>query len=221
LILVEDQSASYLLGPVGISDPFEFIAAESQRIPFETSLTKAHKWQDTFKNWHVPPIAGWRNWYKRILDDDSPKTKNWDSLRISHCLELSLAETPNNESLLIAACHFWSNGANAFLFGHRPMSPTLANVYMITSLRVTITVYPYKYKGSYRQTGVKIGVGYKTDIQNYTSDGPLTDVEYKAFLNMWLCRFIFCGKANEPTLNHIVMAEDLVAGTPIPSENTF
>jgi hypothetical protein len=48
------------------------------------------------------------------------------------------------------------------------------------------------------------------------SDGPLTDVEYRAFLNMWLCRFIFCGKANEPTLNHIVMAEDLAAGTPIP-----
>jgi hypothetical protein len=48
------------------------------------------------------------------------------------------------------------------------------------------------------------------------SDGPLSDVEYRAFLNMWLCRFIFCGKANEPTLNHIVMAEDLAAGTTIP-----
>jgi hypothetical protein len=33
---------------------------------------------------------------------------------------------------------------------------------------------------------------------------------------MWLCRFIFCGKANEPTLNDIVMAEDLAAGTSIP-----
>jgi hypothetical protein len=33
---------------------------------------------------------------------------------------------------------------------------------------------------------------------------------------MWLCRFIFCGKANEATLNHIVMAEDLAAGHSIP-----
>jgi succinate dehydrogenase hydrophobic anchor subunit len=63
---------------------------------------------------------------------------------------------------------------------------------------------------------VKTGVGYKRYIQNYMCDGPLTDVEYRAFLNMWLCRFIFCGKANEPTLNHIVMAEDLAAGTSIP-----
>jgi hypothetical protein len=87
---------------------------------------------------------------------------------------------------------------------------------MITDLGVTETVYPHKYKGSSRQTGVKIGVGYKKYIQNYMSDGPLSEVEYKAFLNMWLCRFIFCGKVNEPTLNHIVMAEDLAAGTTIP-----
>jgi hypothetical protein len=216
LIPVEDQSSSYFLGPVGISDPSEFIAAESQRIPFKTSLSKPHEWQDAFKNWPLPPIAGWRNWYKRMLDDDSPKTSNWDNLRIAHCLELSLVETPKNENLLIAACHFSSNGANAFLFGHGPMSPTLADVYMITGLRVTGTVYPYKYKGSSRQTGVKTGVGYKRYIQKYMSDGPLSDVEYRAFLNMWLCRFIFCGKANEPTLNHIVMAEDLTAGTSIP-----
>jgi hypothetical protein len=47
-------------------------------------------------------------------------------------------------------------------------------------------------------------------------DGPLGEVEYRAFLNMWLCRFIFCGKANEPTLNHIAMAEDLAIGHRIP-----
>jgi hypothetical protein len=87
---------------------------------------------------------------------------------------------------------------------------------MITGLDVTGTVYPHKYKGSSRQTGVRIGVGYKKYIQNYMSDGPLSEVEYRAFLNMWLCRFIFCGKANEPTLNHIVMAEDLAAGNSIP-----
>jgi hypothetical protein len=77
-------------------------------------------------------------------------------------------------------------------------------------------VYPHKYKVSSRQTGVKTGVGYKRYIQKYMSDGPLSEVEYRAFRNMWLCRFIFCGKANEPTLNHIVMAEDLAVGNLIP-----
>jgi hypothetical protein len=90
-----------------------------------------------------------------MLDDASAKTSNWDNLCIAHCLELSLVETPRNEDLLIATCHFWSNGFNAFLFGHGPMSPTLADVYMITGLDVTGSVYPRKYKGSSRQVGVK------------------------------------------------------------------
>jgi hypothetical protein len=87
---------------------------------------------------------------------------------------------------------------------------------MITGLDVTGSVYPHKYKGSSRQTGVKTGVGYKRYIQKHMSHGPLSEVEYRAFLNMCLCRFIFCGKANEPTLNHIVMAEDLAIGNLIP-----
>jgi hypothetical protein len=108
---------------VGNSDPLEFIEAESQRMPFKVALSKPHEWQDAFKDWPLSPITSWRNWYTRMLDDDTTKTSNWDSLRIAHCLELSLAETPKNENLLIAACHFWSNGVNAFLFGHGPMSP--------------------------------------------------------------------------------------------------
>jgi hypothetical protein len=99
---------------VGTSDPREFIAAESQRISFKAALTTPPQWQDAFKNWPLPPIAGWKNWYQRILVDKSARTQNWETLRIAQCLELSLAETPKNEDLLIAACHFWSNGVNAF-----------------------------------------------------------------------------------------------------------
>jgi hypothetical protein len=83
LIPIEDKSPSYFLGPVGTFDPLEFIEAESQRIPFKAALSRPHEWHDTFKNWPLPPIAGWRNWYKRILDDDNAKTSNWDSLRIA------------------------------------------------------------------------------------------------------------------------------------------
>jgi hypothetical protein len=61
LIRTEANSTSYFLGPVGVSDPREFIAAESQRIPFKAALTKPPLWQDAFKNWPLPPIAGWRN----------------------------------------------------------------------------------------------------------------------------------------------------------------
>jgi hypothetical protein len=83
LIHTEANSTSYFLGPVITSDPREFIEAESKRIPFKAALSVPPLWQDAFKNWPLPPIAGWRNWYKRILADNSAKTSNWDSLRIA------------------------------------------------------------------------------------------------------------------------------------------
>jgi len=41
-----------------------------------------------------------------------------------------------NESLLIAASYFWSDTLNAFMFGHGPASPTLADVLMLTGLEI-------------------------------------------------------------------------------------
>jgi hypothetical protein len=83
---------------VGNSDPQDFIAAESQRIPFKAALSPPPRWQDAFKNWPLPPITGWKTWYRRILADKSVLTKNWDTLRIAQCLELSLAETPRTKT---------------------------------------------------------------------------------------------------------------------------
>jgi hypothetical protein len=65
LIRTKANSTSYFLGPVGTSDPREFIAAESQRVPFKAALSKPSLRQNAFKNWPLPPIAGWRNWYKK------------------------------------------------------------------------------------------------------------------------------------------------------------
>jgi hypothetical protein len=76
LIPIEDKSSSYFLSLVEIPDPLEFIEAESNRVPFKSAFVRPHAWQDAFKNWPLPPIAGWRNWYKRILEDISVKTSN-------------------------------------------------------------------------------------------------------------------------------------------------
>ena len=199
---------------MGNPDPFEIIEKETQRIPFKSGITLPNRWPNTFKNWPFPPIAGWRNWYRRMLEKSS---SHWESQDISHCLELSLAETPRNDSLLIAASHFWSDTINAFIFGHGMMTITLADVFMMTGLNVSLPVYPHKYKSKSNQRAVSSGCGWVKYIQNYmNASGIISDKELKAFMNMWLCRFIFCGKSNEPTLNHMVMAEDLAAGTQIP-----
>jgi hypothetical protein len=58
------------------------------------------------------------------------------------------------------------------------MSPTLADVYMITGLDISGSVHPWDYRDSTRQPGVKSGSGYKHYIQNHMKDGPLGEVEY-------------------------------------------
>ena len=40
--------------------------------------------------------------------------------------------------------------------------------------------------------------------------------EHIAFLNMWLEKFIFCGKTAGPTNNTLKMAETLASGNPVP-----
>ena len=52
-----------------------------------------------------------------------------------------------NDSLLIAASYFWSNTLNDFIFGHGPMTITLADVYMLTDLRIIGPMQPYKLLG--------------------------------------------------------------------------
>jgi len=42
-----------------------------------------------------------------------------------------------NESLLIVASYFWLDTLNAFVFGHGPASPTLADVFMLTGLDIS------------------------------------------------------------------------------------
>ena len=64
---------------------------------------------------------------------------------LSQCLTLSLSGMERNESLLISASYFWSNALNAFVFGHGSMTITLADVYMLTGLRITGLVHPYEY----------------------------------------------------------------------------
>lgn len=65
------------------------------------------------------------------------KRDEWETYNIRQGIALSLAEIDRNEPLLAAASYFWSEALNAFLFGHGPMTPTLADVLMLTGLNVT------------------------------------------------------------------------------------
>ena len=120
-----------------------------------------------------------------------------------------------NDSLLIAASYFWSNTLNAFVFGHDLMTITLANVYMLTGLRIIEPMQPYELLGAGLRKLTKISdcIVWASYIQNHIgNESTVSEREHVAFLNMWLERFVFCGSSCGSTYNHKFMAEHLAAG---------
>jgi len=118
-----------------------------------------------------------------------------------------------NQSLLIAALYFWSDTLNAFLFGHGPASPTLADVLMLTGLDIS-TAYGnhlYDRKPERKLETHNIG-GWSGYIQKYWKTGPVGQREHAAFLNMWLEKFVFYGRSVGPTSVYLSAGERLADG---------
>ena len=57
---------AYFLGPMGDSDPSDFIRQETNQIPFKQSVVDSSSWNKTsFRNWPNAP-KGWRDWFRRV-----------------------------------------------------------------------------------------------------------------------------------------------------------
>ena len=138
IIPLENQPSMICLGPMGNPDPTSIINLETNRIPLKSSDMNLDCSQ-AFRSW--PSVTpGWRNWFRRIAN--SQRT-NWEQYDISQCLNLSLSEMIRNEPMLISASYFWSDALNAFMFNHGPMTPTLLDVMMLTSLNVHASDRPF------------------------------------------------------------------------------
>jgi len=122
-----------------------------------------------------------------------------------------------NESLLIAASYFWSDTLNAFVFGHGPASPTLADVLMLTGLDISTTDDNHLYGRKPERTVETRNIGgWSGYIQKYRKTGPLSKREHAVFLNMWLDNFVFCGRSVGPTSVYLSAAERLADGCRFP-----
>ena len=124
-----------------------------------------------------------------------------------------------NDLFFISTSYFWSNALNAFVFGHGPINITLADVYMLTDLRITGLMQPYDFlsAGSKKLAKILDRIGWASYILNHIRDrSTVAEREHVAFLNMCLERFIFCGSSCGPTFNHKYLAERLASGNEIP-----
>jgi len=117
----------------------------------------------------------------------------------------------------VFADQFCINTLNAFLFGHGPASPTLADVLMLTGLDIASGddshLYDHKLKRKVETHNIGGWSGY---IQKYQKIGPVGQREHATFLNMWLDKFIFCGRSVGPTSVYLSAAERLANGGRFP-----
>jgi len=118
---------------MGDTDPADIINAETNRIPFRAENFSLDLWKDTFRSW-PKPTKEWKDWFHRVSGTNEVY---WGERKLDQCIRLSIADMEKNESTMIAAAYFWSDTFNAFMFGHGPTSPTLADVLMLTGLDIS------------------------------------------------------------------------------------
>jgi len=131
-VVPTEQPHFQCLGPLGNPDPTDLINAETNRIPFRAENFSLVIWKDTFRSWP----SSTKGWKDRFLGVSNSNEVQWGERKLDQCIRLSIADMNRNESLLIVASYFWLDTLNAFLFGHGPASPTLADVLMLTSLDI-------------------------------------------------------------------------------------
>jgi len=118
---------------MGDPDSTNIINAKTNRIPFRAENFSLDLWKDTFRSW-PKPTKGWKDWFLRV---SGANEVYWGERKLDQCIRLSTADMEKNESMMIAAAYFWSDTFKAFMFGHGPASPTLADVLMLTGLDIS------------------------------------------------------------------------------------
>src|SRR6185295_8998931 len=163
---------------------------------------------DCLRAWPNPPKS-WITWYSRVAKAYMPLRQE---LNIADALSLSLSPLDKDENLLKTIGYFCSDALNCFLFGHSPMTPTLLDVTMITGLDIE-SPNP----AAHRMAEVPFKLLSKADCTNWSTymnqhmktKGLVNKKEHKAFLNLWLEHFIFCGPSLVPTKNYLFLAYHL------------
>jgi hypothetical protein len=151
------------------------------------------------------------SWYNRVA---KTYQSTWEIIGIADALSLSLSPLEKNENLLKTIGYFWSDALNYF-FVPAPMTPTLMDVMMLTSLDIA-----WSSPSAFKLPEVPFKLSSKTECTNWgayfnqhvKTKGPVTEKEHTAFLNLWLEHFLFCGPSLAPTKNYLSLAYELARG---------
>ena len=97
------------------------------------------------------------------------------------------------------------------MFGHGPMIVTLADVHMLTGLKITGPLQPYHLLGRVEsKVNIPQTRGWGGDIVAHQGvKRSVSEYEHVSYLNMWLEKYLFCGSSCSPNANHLFLAECL------------
>jgi len=98
------------------------------------------------------------------------------------------------------------------------MSPTLADVHMLTGFNIVRHINPFRLlvKATAKLDSTKIG-RWSQYIINHKADGrSISNREHMPFLNMWLDKFVFYGQACSPTSNYLTLSRKIAGNSEIP-----
>ena len=102
LVIPIDRPPLCCLGPLGDTDPFTLINAETNRIPFRSANFNLNLWKNTFRSW-PNYTKGWKDWYLRMT---GKQQVYWAERKLDQCIRLSIADMARNENMLIVASYF-------------------------------------------------------------------------------------------------------------------
>jgi hypothetical protein len=160
----------------------DLISCEANKIPFMSQDIDLDSWADNLRAWPNPP-EGSVSWYNRMA---RVHQSTWEAIGIADALSLLLSPLDKNENLLKTIGYVWSDALNYFLFGHSPMTPTLMDVVMITSLDIASPS-----PSAYNLPQVPFRLSCKSECTNWgaylnqhvKTKGPVIEREHTASLN--------------------------------------
>ena len=193
VLIPTNEPNDFSLGPVDLGDSLHIPDADQLLIPLHAEKQTLDGWSLSFHVWPTL-LDGWCNWYAQI---HAEKSQIWEEAGIAECLPLSLAAPIADENFIAAISFFGSDALNAFIFRLGPLGPTLLDVAMLCALRLD-----GEQLSAYDSCSIDLNIrsGWSDYLEHYNRlEGPVTDEEHIAFLNMWLNRFLFCGASLGPS----------------------
>lgn len=186
------SSSEFMLGPCfkdGFPSELEsfYPLAEGEKLLLHT-LQPGWQEKNTWNSWPTA-TEGWIRWVDRM---ERVKGETWRTADIYDTIQLSKFNIQCDRDLLYAALCFWSTSGNAFHFNFGMMSPTVFDISALTGIRPHGEAISSVLDIQRQKWGKSKKTSYEKFIKLNMQREDVTEEEHLAFLNMWLCKFVFC-----------------------------